>query len=351
MKTYKFSSTLCCLIGVIFLANTGWSQERERRINREFEVSPSTKLRVGNQFGRIHINTWDRSQIQVEVVVRAEMRNEEKSQEFIDQVEIEISESSSMVSLRTDYGGRMNSRKGESFSVDYTISMPSTGELEVSNKFGDIYVGDLSGDLIVDLKYGNMKGDKLTGDSDIELGFSGANIEELGNTELEIKYSDFKVDKAINVDLDQQFSDIRIDELGDLDLRSKYGSVDLGVLSSVDGSAGFTDLEIREVIKNVELDLEYVGGFRIDKIRRGFDQVKIDAKYTTMTISIEEGAGGEFDGVFRYSDLNNRGDLLDLNYVVKDNQRSEYKGKFGEGGSSKISVNSGYGDLRLDFTN
>ncbi len=350
MKIFKYNSTFSCLIVLIFISTAGWSQERERRVNRTFEVSPSTKLRVDNQFGRIHINTWERSQIQIEVVVRAEMRNEEKSQDFIDQVEIEISVTSSMISLRTDYRSKMNSRKGESFSVNYTISMPITGELEVSNKFGDFYIGDLSGDLRVDLKYGNMKGGKLTGDSDIEVGFGGASIEELANTELVIKYSDFKVNKARNVDLDQQFSDIRIDELNDLKLRSKYGSVDLGVLNSVDGSAGFTDLEIREVIKRVELDLEYVGGFSIDKIRKGFDLVKIDARFTTMTLSIEEGAGGDFDGVFRYSDLNNRGEGLDLNYVVKDNQRSEYKGKFGKGGSSKISVDSGYGDLRLDFT-
>ena len=350
MKIFRYS-LLVALFMVLLLPVLVVGQEKEKRINRTFDVSPSTELAVDNQFGRVHVNTWDKSQIQVEVVIKAEMRNEEKSQDFIDRVEIDISESSSLISLKTDYGNKMNSRKGESFSVDYTISMPEVGDLDVRNKFGDIYVGDIKGALNVVLKYGSMRGGKLLGDSDIELGFGNADIEELGNTRLDIKYSDLEVEKTKDIDLDQQFSNIRIDEMSEVDLRSKYGSVELGLVKSVDGSAGFTDFEIRELLSQAKLDLEYVGGFRIEKVRKGFELIKIDAQFTSMDITLDNNVNGQFDGVFKFSDLNKRGDRLDLNYIKKDMHRNEYKGKIGDGGPGTISVDSGYGDLKLGFTN
>ena len=176
MKTLRYKLVLLLFVGAL---TASWAQELEKKINRTFQVNSTITLRVDNQFGKVHIETWDKDQIDVEVVIRADMRNESRSQEFIDRVEIEISKSSSLISLKTEYGKNTSSRNGESFSVDYTISMPVQNSLEVENKFGDIYLADLTGELDIDLKYGKMKGGKLTGKGNIEVAFGGADIEEL----------------------------------------------------------------------------------------------------------------------------------------------------------------------------
>lgn len=332
---------------VILLPLALQAQEREKQINRSFEVGSNTELKVENKFGRIHINTWEQNKIEVEVVVKADMRSISKAQEFIDRVEIEISESPSLISLETDYGSKMSSQKGESFSVDYTINMPSSNPLRVSNKFGDIYVGDLSGDVDIDLKHGNLKGDRLTGEYYIEMGFSSGSVLELGNGEVNSKYSKLSIEKTQDMDLDQQFSEIEVDELQDLDLRSKYGEVELGTVKSVKGDVAFTDFEIEELTESADLDMEYVGGFRISRVHQGFKEIRLDAKFTSMDLRLVEGVNGKFEGVFRFSDLDARTDALDLNYVVKDMNRNEYKGKIGSGGSALIWVNTSYGDLGI----
>lgn len=348
MSRYKFTKWLLL---VLVLPVVSFAQEKQRRVNRTFQTNPNTELEVRNQFGRVHVSTWDKNEIQLEVIIRAEFRNEAKSQEFVDRVEIEISESPSLISLETDFDGKVNSRRGESFSVDYTISFPSSNALDISNKFGDIYVGNHTGDLEIDLKYGKMKGDKLIGDSDIEIGFGGANIDELGNSELEVKYSDVRVNKVLDLDLEQHYSDVEIDNIEDLRLRSKYGELELGTIQSVKGDAGFTDFEIEEVAELVDLDMEYVGDFRISRVLQGFKEIRLDAKYTAMDVRIDGGVDGQFEGVFRYSDLDHRGEGIDLNYVVKDYNRKEYKGKIGSGGSALIWVDSSYGDLRMSIGN
>ena len=335
----------------LFIPALTFAQEKQRRINRTFQTNSNTEIQVKNQFGRIHINTWDKNEVQLEVVIRAEMRNEAKSQEFIDRVEIEISESSSILAFETDFGGKMNNRKGESFSIDYTISMPGANSLNLANKFGDIYVGNLSGDLEVELKYGKMKADKLTGRSDIELGFGGANIDELGDSEIEAKYSNVRVNKVLDLDLEQHYSDVEIESVQDVRLRSKYGEVELGSIRSIKGDAGFTDFEIDEVSESVDLDMEYVGDFNISRVQKGFKEIRLDAKYTTMDVRVDGGVNGKFEAVFRYSDLSQRGEEMDLNYVVKDYNRKEYRGKIGSGGPALIWVDSSYGDLRMSFGN
>lgn len=324
-----------------------YSQEMERKVKRVFQVTPDTELSVSNKFGRVHINTWEENQISVEVVITAEMRNENKTREFLDDVQIKMWEGSSRVSLETVYKDNQNNNKEESFSVNYTISMPSANALTVENKFGDIYIADLTGKLDIDLKYGNLKGAKLTGSSEIEMGFGGGNIEELGNSDLDIKYSNLTIYKILNTNLEQGFSDIEIEDAGNIDLHSKYGSLALGTIKSVEGSAGFTDFRIDEVSGSVDLDLEYVGGFRISKVKKEIQGMKIAAKFTSMDIKIEEGVSADFEAQFKFSDLHARDDVVDLNYVVKDNNTNEYRGQIGTGGRGLIKIDSSYGDLRL----
>jgi len=66
-----------------------------------------------------------------------------------------------------------------------------------------------------------------------------------------------------------------------------------------------------------------------------------------MDIKIEEGLNATFEGECKFCDLHARENVVDLNYVVKDNNTNEYKGKIGSGGDASIKVDSGYGGLRL----
>lgn len=331
---------MCCVSNLT-------AQERTRKINKTYQVNGNTELEIDNQFGKVHVNTWSKNQIDIEVVVRAEFRSESRSQDFVDQVEIDISESSNQISFETDIDGNTNNRRGDSFSIDYTITMPGTNALSIENKFGDIFVDDLGGEVMIDLKHGSMKAGNLTGPSTIEVSFGSATIDLLGNSTLDFKYSKLWLQKAGNLDLEQSFSDIEIDQAGSIKLKSKYGGVELGDVKSVDGSANFSDFEIESVAEFVDLRMEHVGSFRIDEVKKGFTKIYLDAQFTSMSIYLQEGSSGEFEGKFRFGDMDVRGTEIDMNYVVKNNTSSEYKGKIGAGGQSKITVESSYGDLRL----
>src|SRR6476661_8753086 len=58
--------------------------EKSKRINKVFKVNATDKLDIENSFGKIHINTWDKNEITVEVVMIARANSEEKAQEILD---------------------------------------------------------------------------------------------------------------------------------------------------------------------------------------------------------------------------------------------------------------------------
>lgn len=336
------------VLGLYSLHSSGKNlrYEKSKKIAKSYEVSKQVKLAIKNSYGRVHINTWDKSEIKVDVEIIATMNNERKIQEVLDRIEIDVSESSSLISFETRLGTLKNKDK-EKFEINYQVSMPKSNPLTLKNSFGSTYIGELSGNTEIDISYGELRITRLTGSSDINISFSNGTIQSVDIGEVDIKYSDIKIGTLGIVRMNQGFSDLEIESINTLDLTSKYGDISIGAIQGIKGYVGYSDFSIDRLGLELDMRAAYCGNFTIDEVARDFTKIMIEGKFGDYRISFEEGASFTFENRLSFSDFSYSGLPLDFEHKVKEGFKSRYKGKLGQGNGGYVKIDTSYGDIRF----
>ena len=338
--------TLCLLLAASVFASK--QEQKKKYVERNFKVSSTTKLKIENKFGKVEVNSWAKSEFDIKVEIIGKGRNEDRAQDILDAIEIDITEGSAEIVFETEIAKTKNKNE-EGFEINYTIYMPDTNPLDVKNSFGDVTMGDRSGDLDINVSYGSMRVGNVAGDARIKLSFGGGSIGAIADGEATIKYSNFEIDAAAKLDLTQGFSEIEIGEVADLEVESKYGKLEIEKADRIDADAHFSGFDIEELTGSIELDCSYLGNFRIDKLAKTFTLVDIDGKFGSYEIGLEEGMNADINAEFSFADMKVSSDVdATFNYRVKESNKSTYKGKIGSGDANKmIRIDSSYGNLRL----
>ncbi|MEO9964929.1 MAG: hypothetical protein ABJF11_04020 [Reichenbachiella sp.] len=320
--------------------------EKTRKISKSYEVQSNVKLDIENSFGRVHINTWDQKKITVDIEIIARMHNENRAQDLLDRINIDISESSSVIAFETRLGNLKN-RDREEFEVNYKVNMPKTNPLKLKNSFGGNYLGDLAGENEIDISYGDFKLESLTGKSDIRISFSDGSIKLIKTGEIEIKYSDVEIGEIGMARVEQGFSDVEIDKAGTLNLTSKYGDMEIGVVQGIKGYVGYSEFSIGRLEVEMDMETSYSGNFTIDEVARGFTEILLDGKFGDFRISFEEGCNFTFDTELSFSDFSYSGLPLEFDYKIKEDFKARYKGNMGTGKGGYVRIDTSYGDIRF----
>lgn len=334
------------LSGTVEGKDKGLDYEKSRKISKSYDVKSNVKLAIENSFGRVHINTWDQNKITVDIEIIARMNNESRAQEMLDKIEIDIEESSSLISFQTRLG-KLRNRDREEFEINYKVNMPKKNPLRLKNSFGGNYVGDLLGESDIDISYGDLRIEKLFGLADIKISFSDGSIQLVKKGEIEIKYSDVEIEELGVVKMEQGFSDVEIEKIGTIDLVSKYGDMEIGTVQGIKGYVGYSEFSIDRLEVELEIEAQYSGDFTINEVAKGFSKIVIDGKFGDYRISFEEGANFTFDTELSFSDFSYSGLALDFDYKVKEDFKSRYKGKMGTGNGGYVEIDTSYGDIRF----
>lgn len=340
------------ILAVFFLLATislaGDQNEKRKYVEKNYKVSATTKLKIENKFGKVEINSWNKSEFDIKVEIIGKGRNEERAQKILDAIEIDIIESNAEIIFETEIESTKNKNE-EGFEINYIVYMPDRNPLEIKNSFGDVTMGNRDNDLDIHVSYGSLKAGDISGDASIKVSFGSGSVGKINDGEATIKYSNFEIDAANILDLTQGFSDVEIGEVKDLELESKYGKVEIEKAEKVDADAHFTGFEIEELTGSLKLDCSYLGDFRIEKLAKTFTEIDIDGKFGSYEIGLEDGLNADINAEFSFADLKVSSDVdATFNYRVKESNRSTYKGKIGKGDSNKIiRIDSSYGNLRL----
>ena len=350
MKMYlklKFSFFLVFLVGT-YCGYSSVLEEKKQVIEKSYDITEKTSFEVSNQFGDIHVNTWDQQKLKVVVEIIANGKSEERAQKMLDRISIQIVTKGSLISFVTAMDGNMNARGDESFRIDYTVNLPAGNKVSLTNKFGDIYLASRTGDVDMELSYGSLKAEDINGFLELELSFGKGFLGNTGKSHIEVKYSELDMGNARSMEMEQQFSEVEIGDVDELGIESKYGSVKLGTVGVVDSDVQFSGFKIERLLRSIYMEANYVSEFEIKNLSKGFTNVSFFGKFSTINIRLEEGLKADLEAELSFSNMNSSIANMETYYKVKEDHRSEYKARIGGGDpNKKIIVKSSYGDLRL----
>ena len=331
---------------VILLPATGELSAEEtftKTIKKEYQVNKNALLSVNNKFGKIHCTNWDKSEISIEVTISVETSSEQKASKLFDKINIEMSGSSNHVKAVTVFkSGFSKDNDNLEIQVDYMIYMPESLSVELENKFGDIFLEEVTGEASISLSYGNMEVKKLAnGSNELDIRFSNAEIGYIESANLDIKYSNFTLEETQAMNIDSKFSTMIIETIIDAGIDSQYDSWEIGAVGMLSLDTKFSGFKISKLKRSAVIDSEY-GGIKIKYIPAGFDEIIIENSFGDVYLGIDEEASYQLDAEMKFGSLDYPDENEHINHKVEGYTTNLYRGTIGTdtNPTSKISIES-----------
>jgi hypothetical protein len=236
--------------------------------------------------------------------------------------------------------------------INYTVSMPVTVPLNLSNKYGNVFIDELTSTSTIDIKYGKLTANKILHDSKdpltkVYLSYSNGTIQETKWIELDIKYSKINITNSKALALVSKYSKIYVTNASSIVSESKYDTYEIGNLNNFVTTAAYCHVDIGELSSKLQVDTKYTDVI-INRISPNFENIKIANSYGTYKLGIDSEASYLLNSYSKYCSVIYPEDVAK---VSRFNESNELKinGTIGKQQSPKaeVSITSNYGNIRL----
>lgn len=356
MKTALLSKVIVTflLIPTFILANNGESKKgkytKEKTITKEFTVNPDATFKVDNSYGNVDIITWNENRIEIEVHISTSSNNEDKAQKKLDQITVEFNNSASQVSAKTKFPKSSSwwnwGNSKVNMKINYTVKMPITNNLDVSNDYGNINLDKLEGHAKIDCDYGKITTKELMADDNI-INFDYTNnsyFEYIKSGKINADYSGYTVGKTNSLTIVADYTKSIVEIAEDISFNCDYGGITIEKVNNVTGNGDYLTAKIGEVFKNVEIDGDY-GSLKISNMTDNAGNVTIESDYMNITIGYSSGYSFNFNIDLNHASLRGE-DGLEITKQKIESRDKYYAGYHGNDSSGNtIKISSDYGSV------
>lgn len=344
MKTQK---TFIALLVVLFATQATLAQgPYSKNYSKTFELTEKTVVKIENRYGDVHIESWNKKQAKIEVVVLVKNKRREKADKVFETVEIIFGQNENEVSATTELNGALSN---VDFEINYNVKMPATTDLTLLNKYGSVYADKLLGYTDLTVKYGAFKINTIKSpaekNSQLFFAYSKGSVQNADNLSVGIKYSSFdlgQVDKLLMV---SKYSKINIENVKKLKVESSYDTpFGVGTVDDMEGIAKYSNLEIKQLNTKLELDAKY-SDINIVQTSADFSNIKMEIKYGKAKLSISPKASYNLDALLEYGSIHFP-ESEKIKYI-KDDFEERITGTVGENPRAKVFIRSKYANIDL----
>ncbi|WP_157262881.1 hypothetical protein [Pedobacter steynii] len=364
---------------------------RSKTFSRSFTLDGSDKINLSNKYGTILIKTWDKKEIKVDVDIKAYSKDAGDAQKLLDETTIEAGKSADLVSFRTIIGTRdgrygSSTRNGKliwrrEVRVNYVVYMPASNDLSVSNTYGGLTMGNLSGALYAKVQYGGFVAGTLNNSNNyISVQYGSAEIEELnkavikqqygsgltvgtiGTLDLDAQYTTVNIKtikgnatvkqqygKGLNIgavnnlELDAQYVNVNLGTIhGNATVKQQYNSISIGSVNKLNIRAQYANVKLNNLKGDGNFDLDY-NKLSIENIGAGCKNLTVNADYASVSLGFDTGYHADFDVQTRYGGFSPGS--ASSKQIGDGDTSKHYAGKIGNGGGGTINIKADYGSV------
>lgn len=297
MKCYSLLIALLVL-GVGAYAEA--SVDKSKVIRKSFPITEKTTIEVSSKYGKVDVQTWDKDSVSFKIKVTAKSRNEDESQEMIDDTEIRFNANDAFVVASTyfeDEGTQLVNvfnrairpfaNAQTELDVDYLIMVPAANSVQITNKFGDVFIGNREGNVKATVSYGKIRLGNLSGYTDLNLKFGDLNAQEVKRLNLDVEYSDVVAYKVENADVNSKSCKVNFHEVVRLRSRTKRDDYTLYKAGSVNADGEYSDFVITELEGSLNFTGK-LGNITIHNVKPSFTRINMNCTHSNANLSFDE---------------------------------------------------------------
>ena len=276
-------------------------------VRRSFPASLETSLEVRNKYGKIQVVTWEKDSVSIRVNISLSESSSSKLRKLKDDIQIDFTGTNNYIIAKTvieSESGRLASElksigntlagSNKRMEINYMIHLPAHMDVVLSNKFGDIYLDDLEGQVDIELSNGVLKANKLEGSAVISLSFANGMIKSLGAANLDLSYSDLVLNEVSQLDLVSKSSRLNVDSVNVLKIDSRRDKLYFKQVEFFYGKSNFTQVWVYDFLRESDLHMKY-GELTIEHVLPGFSKIGVESEYADITLYFDRSASLAFD--------------------------------------------------------
>ena len=325
-------------------------------------VGKETTLEISNKYGTIQITPWKKDSAYIRAEVKAYAKDQSKISKMFDGITVNITYTKYLVRAHTEFISNINtlfeSFKGMTskiisydshIEINYYINIPEYLNLNIENKFGDVYMENNTGEFRISISNGSFKANSLGEKSSMNLVFCDAKINSVTSGKIDASFSEVSVGETKDLTINSISSKYNINEAGSIQGESRRDKFFIENIESIQGDAYFTDYNLNNVGKELSITSRY-GSVTADHIDKRFESININSSYSDISLSFEQGSSynleiRQVNAFLVLPDKNMKTEQKVLNEDKKEYMISGTAGK--NPGSSKVKIDATHGNIYL----
>jgi len=355
MRTLRFKYALLALMlaPLIILGNDGMKGKynKEKTINKEFDVDATALLKVNNKYGNVTVSSWDENRVVMEIKIKVSGNNEGKVDKRLQEIDVEFDSRSDMVSAKTilakGKGWNWNwGRNNLSVQINYSIKAPVKNSVHLNNDYGTIILDRIDGHAKISCDYGRLEIGELRGrNNEIRFDYTTkSTIDYMNSGTINADYSGFVLRRVGDLKLNADYTDANIGEMKNLDYTSDYGSMDVESVQNVEGNGDYISVDLGTVHGNVDISADY-GSIKIGNMAPDAGNVNISTDYTGIKFGYDPGYFFDFEISTDHAAVRGK-DEFDIRISKEKDSELYYRGFYGqEGSGNSVYISSEYGGV------
>ncbi len=264
VKSY-YKSVLFLILALVTNLMFGQSELR-KEIKKTFDLSNGGALYLENKYGDVHISGWEKDAIQIEVNIEAKGKNESKAKELLDRLNPSIIATNRQIIIKSEivkketsfinrYINKIDPFKKANAIISYKIHLPKHAEIDVYNKYGDIFISNWKGKLKAEVEYGSINSKETLSNSKINIRHGDVNLETIINSTIKAKEALLSITFGKDLKINSNGSEINIGTMEGLDLTSNKDKIEINTVNGIFGSIEYSTVLFRNIENRINLDL------------------------------------------------------------------------------------------------
>ena len=286
---------------------------KSKTIKKEFEIGGVKTLKVNHRNGNVAIETWEQNKIEVSATFKIKTKEPEDELLALSDFDISLDLLETKAVLKSNWDEQNNCSCGprttsepkgwlgklfyfpskneaktdngenleyENFKIEYTIKIPKSLNVDVSNQFANVSVAEIGGDLDATLFRGDLAAGNVGGNLELNMKYGEAKVGNYQESEVNLFRSELNLGTCKKLDLKANYSEVEAGRVADLSINAFRSNLNSTGADVVEGNFRYGDLTFKQAVPNADIIL-----FRSNLIGTSFDRLDLSASYSSLVAS------------------------------------------------------------------
>lgn len=334
---------------------TGFSQNfsESKTYVHQFPLTNKTTVEISNKYGKVQLLTWNKDSVRVDIDFYISSTSPARLEKLRQNINFNYTNSNFYVVVKTVFGRSQTKVIDEikdfaeaivsgsnEVRIDYTVHIPQNQNIKVTNKYGDIYADDLTGNVQINLSNGDLKANNMKGNAQLFLSFGNSFINEINKGQITSEYADLNIRSAQNITLETKSSKIRLESAGMAKLQSRRDDILIDNASKVTGDGYFSNINIQNITEELSLSAKF-GKISVDNFRKNFSFINVTSEYADIDLYFERESAFDYDITYHKDALlrlPKEAETIEEKVLNAETHQMFLYGNVGKSNNSKIKI-------------